>query len=230
MPAIVQRGGQQQADLVEIGNLVIGVRHNVGIPHEAMVQLADQLLVTVLQGAVGRAYLALFHIILCPRMGIPLLVDLGVTLERQRGAGIGAQLIAAVKLDPGRHEVEGLGNGQPDSFIPGRIINAGGDPQGEPVGVADAVQTGEAAIAEEAVVVLAHGGGVIDTDVVLILVGHIEVLEFRLQGLVGSLTKPLLIPLEGHAALETERGQYPGDGPLFQSDIFLFPGSGIDAF
>ena len=25
-------------------------------------------------------------------------------------------------------EVEGLGNGQPDSFIPGRIIDAGGDP------------------------------------------------------------------------------------------------------
>ena len=219
MPLIVERCGQQQADLVEIRHLALAVEVIVGVPHEAVVQLTDQLLVAVLQGAVGRAYLALLHIILCPGMGIPLFVDLGVSLERERGAGIGAQRVAGVELDPGGHEVEGLGNGQPNSFIASRIIDTGGDADREPVGVADAIQASEATVAEQAVVVLAHGGGVVDPDVVLILVGHIEVLELRLQSLAGPFPEPLLVALEGHAALEAERGQHPGDDALFQGDV-----------
>ncbi|MNF52813.1 hypothetical protein D3C84_341730 [compost metagenome] len=99
-----------------------------------------------------------------------------------------------------------MGNGQPNSFITGRIVDAGGETEGEPVGVADAVETGVTTVTEQAVVVLAHGGGVVNTYVVLILVGDIEVLELGLQGLAGALAKPILLAIEGEAALETNRG------------------------
>ncbi|MNF52814.1 hypothetical protein D3C76_1598660 [compost metagenome] len=81
-PLSVERSGQQHADLVEVCDLLaLAVQVVVGIADKAMAQLADQLIAAVLQRAVGRADTILLHIILCPGMGKPLFIDLGIPFE-----------------------------------------------------------------------------------------------------------------------------------------------------
>src|SRR5690606_29991942 len=103
-------------------------------------------------------------------------------------------------------EVEDLPDGEALALEAVGLDPAVGHAEGELIGIADAILTGEAVVPPQAAIAEAGLAGVEDRNLILFLVGNIEIEQARLQGLAE-------VPAEqAGVAIEVQTGVQAGNG------------------
>ena len=144
----------------------------------------------------------MFCIVLDSATQEPVIHRMGIAIKGKQGTGIGRLFGDGNQSYLWVHQIIRLPDHQAQSFHTLAIEDAASHPQTYLIGVTDTIEAGITTIAEQAVVVLLHGGCVVQADIILILVRDIKVLELGLQCLGIEMLTPVACAIEDQPTID----------------------------